>query len=407
MHDVEGRVTVVFNGEIYNYAALRRDLERKGYTFASDSDTEVLICLYLDEGRAMVERLRGMYAFALWDARREGLFLARDPYGIKPLYVAKGRNSIHIASQVKALHTIPGVDTRPDPAGHVGFFLWGHVPEPYTLYRGIRMLPAGHTQWADRDGVQPPQPFANLPAALRRAEHAPSPNGRSPREHLRAALKESVAHHLVADVDVGLFLSAGRDSATLAALVAEEHDRLRTVTLGFEEFRGTAEDEVPGAERLAAHYGTQHETVWVRRRDFADAHDDVLAAMDQPTIDGVNSYFVSRAAHQVGLKVALSGLGGDELFGGYPSFREIPRLVAALGRVPAGAAPGARPARGGRPAGAPPHLTQVRERARIRQRLRGRPTCCAAASTCRGSSPRCSTPTSCARAGPPSNPLPA
>jgi len=149
-----------------------------------------------------------------------------------------------------------------------------------------------------------------------------------------------VRHHLIADVDVGLFLSAGLDSATLTALASEVHDQIKTVTLGFEEFRGTHDDEVPGAERIAKRYGTDHETVWVTQGDFAAAHDDALGAMDQPTIDGANSYFVSRAAREAGLKVALSGLGGDELFGGYPSFSQIPRLVSTVGSVPGAATVG-------------------------------------------------------------------
>jgi asparagine synthase (glutamine-hydrolysing) len=164
-------------------------------------------------------------------------------------------------------------------------------------------------------------------------------NGRTtpeddPPEALRDALLDSVRHHLIADVDVGLFLSAGLDSATLTALASEVHDQVKTVTLGFEEFRGTNKNEVPGAERIAKRYGTDHETVWVTRDDFAAAHDDLLSAMDQPSIDGTNSYFVSRAAREAGLKVALSGLGGDELFGGYPSFSQIPRLVSAVGAIP-------------------------------------------------------------------------
>ena len=336
MQNGTGTLRVIFNGEIYNYRALRRRLEGKGYAFQSNSDTEVLLHLYSEHGRDLVQHLRGMYAFALWDARQRGLFLARDPYGIKPLYVADDGHTFRAASQVKALVASGAVDTSPNPAGQVGFFLWGHVPEPHTLYRGIRALPAGHTLWVDRKGVETPRPFTNLNATLRRAEGQENGHG-PPNEALRKHLRDSIAHHLIADVDVGLFLSAGRDSATLTALASEDQAQLRTVTLGFEEFRGTPEDEVPGAEQLAQRYGTDHQTIWVRQQDFAEAHDDLLAAMDQPTIDGVNSYFVSRAAREAGLKVALSGVGGDELFGGYPSFREIPRLVNTVGSIPGAA----------------------------------------------------------------------
>jgi asparagine synthase (glutamine-hydrolysing) len=336
MANGDGALRVVYNGEIYNYQALRKELEGCGYRFQSDTDTEVLLHLYAEKGREMVHDLRGMYAFALWDAEREGLFLARDPYGIKPLYYADDGCALHVASQVKALRRRDAVGTSADPAGHVGFFLWGHVPEPHTLYDGIRALPAGHTMWVESPaGAQEPRASASVPEAARRADT--TRNGRALKAELRDALLDSIRHHLVADVDVGVFLSAGLDSATLTALASEVHGGIQTVTLGFEEFRGTPEDEVPGAERLARRYDTDHETVWVTRQDFAEAHDDLLAAMDQPTIDGANSYFVSRAAREAGLKVALSGLGGDELFGGYPSFSQIPSLVSTVGAIPGAA----------------------------------------------------------------------
>jgi len=153
-------------------------------------------------------------------------------------------------------------------------------------------------------------------------------------ERLRAAMLESVRHHLVADVDVGVFLSAGIDSTVLAALAAEAGGRLRTVTLGFAEYRGTPHDETPAAERMAKELGTEHSTIWVTRADFRSALDELLERMDQPTIDGVNSYFVARAAKEAGLKVALSGLGGDELFAGYSDFRDIPRMVRLVKHLP-------------------------------------------------------------------------
>jgi asparagine synthase (glutamine-hydrolysing) len=350
MANEDGSLRVIYNGEIYNHQSLRDDLEAQGYEFQSDSDTEVLLHLYAEKGRDMVHDLRGMYAFALWDAERDGLFAARDPYGIKPLYLADTGGSVHMASQVQALREVDEIDTSKNSAGHVGYFLWGHVPEPHTLYEGIRAVPAGHTVWADADGVRERQ-FASISEALAEADSGSeglssgtdglATNGAvsttqkgAVQEALRDALLDTVRHHMVADVDVGLFLSAGLDSATLTALASEVTDRLRTVTLGFEAYRGTDWNEVPGAERLAEHYGTDHQTVWVSQQDFADAHDDLLAAMDQPTNDGANSYFVSKVAREAGLKVALSGLGGDELFGGYPSFSQVPRLVSTVGAVP-------------------------------------------------------------------------
>lgn len=332
----EGDLRIVFNGEIYNHQALRTRLEAQGHRFRSTSDTEVLLHLYRHDGPRMVEVLRGMYAFAIWDRVNGGLFLARDPLGIKPLYVADDGRTVRVASQVKALLRGGAVDTAPEPAGHVGFLLWGYVPDPFTLYGGVRALPAGTTAWVDEKGCRAPIPFFNVSHAL-----MPPPGETPPvpplppedcRERLREALADSVRHHLVADVPVGVFLSAGIDSTTLTALASEAADsELRTVTLGFDEFAGTADDEVPLAEAAARRFGTHHSTQRVSFEAFETERDRMLAAMDQPSIDGVNTYFVSRAAAASGLKVALSGLGGDELFGGYPSFRHIPPLVRAVG----------------------------------------------------------------------------
>jgi asparagine synthase (glutamine-hydrolysing) len=336
MASADGTCVITFNGEIYNYRALRTALEAKGYRFRSDSDTEVLLHLYADKGEAMVHELRGMFAFALWDGQRKTLFLARDPFGIKPLYFSDDGRCFRAASEVKALLAGGGIDTRPEPAGHVGFFLWGHVPEPYTLYKGIQALPAGSTLLVEEHGRRAVRKYADITQMLSRAESEPLPLGtKEVGEQLRAALLDTVQHHLVADVEVGVFLSAGLDSTTLAALAAEVGGKLRTVTLGFREYRGTAHDETRLAELVARQHGAQHHTVWITREEFHRELERLLDRMDQPTIDGVNSFFVARAAAEAGLKVAISGLGGDELFGSYPSFRDIPRLVSVLRYFPA------------------------------------------------------------------------
>src|SRR3989475_8750785 len=328
MFDDTGKFCISFNGEIYNYRELREQLAKQGYCFRSSSDTEVLLHLYADQGMNMLDSLRGMYAFAIWDSLKKGLLLARDPYGIKPLYYADDGKTFRAASQVKALLAGEGVDTAPNPAGHAGFFLWGHVPDPHTLYRGIRAVPAGSFVWVERGKDRSETNFCSVPRIF--AGAAPSKGRNSYRQAIREALQDTVRRHLIADVPVGVFLSSGVDSTMVAALAAEEGGNLRTVTLGFDEYKGTPNDEAPLAEEVARLYGANHRTVRVTRRDFEDSFDHLMWSMDQPTIDGVNSYWMSRAARQCGLKVALSGLGGDELFGGYPSFREIPRLVKAL-----------------------------------------------------------------------------
>lgn len=328
MQSRDNSLVIVFNGEIYNYRELRARLVRKGRQFRSTSDTEVLLHLYQDKGQDMVHELRGMYAFAIWDSRKKGLFLARDPFGIKPLYYADDGKTFRSASQVKALLAGRTIDTSSEPAGHVGFFLWGHVPEPYTLYRAIRPLPAGTSLWVDESGVGKPETFCSISDELAKASINPPIMSREEMQaQLRESLLDSVRHHLIADVPVGVFLSSGLDSTTLAALAAEAGGNLNTVTLGFDEFRGTENDETPLAELIAKQYGARHQTIWVKKADFIAERERLLDVMDQPSTDGVNTYFVSMAAARAGMKVAISGLGGDELFGSYPSFDQLPRTV--------------------------------------------------------------------------------
>ena len=335
MQTADGALVISFNGEIYNYRELRAVLEGKGYRFRTGTDTEVLLHLYAEKGEAMVSDLRGMFAFALWDEKKKGLFLARDHFGIKPLYYADDGRSIRVASEVKALLAGGSIDTSPDEVGQAGFYVWGNVPEPHTMYRGIRSLPAGSTMWVDREGAHAPRVYADVATMLAGADAARGKMDAHERaERLRAAMLDTVRHHLVADVDVGVFLSAGVDSTVLASLAAEAGGRLRTVTLGFAEYRGTDQDETRVAEAVAKQVGTDHTTIWVTRQDFQGALDDLMERMDQPTIDGVNSYFVSRAAKEAGLKVVLSGLGGDELFAGYSDYLDIPRMVQLVSHVP-------------------------------------------------------------------------
>lgn len=329
MSSADGLLTVTFNGEIYNYRELRAELEQAGVRFRSHTDTEVLLHLYRRQGPDMVRRLRGMYAFALWDEARQGLLLARDPFGIKPLYYSDDGGTLRVASQVKALLAGGAVDASPEAAGHAGFFLWGNVPEPYTLYRGVRSLPAGAWVWIGRGGERHELRFFDLGRELADARPAKAGAGTG---HVRTALAASVRSHLIADVPVGVFLSSGLDSTTLAALAAEAaNQRIDTLTLGFREFEGGPRDETPLAERVAAHYGTNHVTRWITAADFRASRDRILADMDQPSIDGVNTWFVAREAVASGLKVALSGLGGDELFGGYNTFGQVPALARRLG----------------------------------------------------------------------------
>ena len=322
MATADGRYQIVFNGEIYNYRELQKELKAQGVVFRSQSDTEVLLHLFARYREGMCRRLRGMFAFAIWDSVEQSLFLARDSFGIKPLYIHDDGLTLRFASQVKALVAGGRVSTMPCEAGELGYWTWGHVPEPHTIYKEVKALPPGSWRRQPRNGRVETGSYETVEGLL-------SGEATSRYEDLHDALLDSVRHHLIADVPVGIFLSAGIDSALITALAAEAGSALTTVTLGFEEFRGTAEDETVLAEKIAAQYGAQHQTVWITKADFDAGFADFIEVMDQPSIDGLNTWLVSRAASRLGMKVALSGLGGDEFFGGYPSFHQIPRMRRA------------------------------------------------------------------------------
>jgi asparagine synthase (glutamine-hydrolysing) len=334
-----GENVIVFNGEIYNYKELRERLVARGRVMTSHSDTEVLLNLYDEMQEAMLGELRGMFAFALWDGARQRMFMARDPYGIKPLYYADDGATIRVASQVRALVATGTVDKRFDPAAAAGFFLRGTVPEPFTMYRAVRALPAGSYAYVSKDGVTEPRQYFSIAATLR---DAVASDGHFTDEQRQAivhdAVLESVRYHMVADVPVGAFLSAGIDSTAVVALARESGaSDLQTMTLRFEEYRNRVNDEAPLAAAVARQYGVQHQIRDLTLDEFRSELPRIFAAMDQPSVDGLNSYFISKAAADLGLKVALSGTGGDELFGGYTSFRDIPRwmpVTSVLARVP-------------------------------------------------------------------------
>lgn len=315
MHSAEGRYTLVFNGEIYNYRRLRDELIREGVTFRSHCDSEVLLELYARYGTAMLSRLRGMFAFAIWDQHEHRLLLVRDPLGIKPLYYGDDGRQLRFASQVKALLAGGGVRDDVDPTAVAAFLMWGSVPEPLTLQRAVRALPAGHFMTVEQGLVGHPQRYYDLTARFTGEE-----------AHPVETLEQCVADHLESDVPVAVFLSSGLDSSLIAALARRRGgDRLTTFTLQFEEFVGTERDEAPLARKIAEGLGSEHIERRVGKKDFLELYPQARQAMDQPSIDGFNTYMVSHAVRQAGFKVVLSGLGGDELMGSYDSFRDVPR----------------------------------------------------------------------------------
>ena len=318
MSTPDGRFTIVFNGEIYNYRELREPLQKDGVVFRSNSDTEVVLRAYGAYGAECVAKLRGMFSFAVWDERERTCLLARDPFGIKPLYFHEANGQLVFASEVRALLASGLVRRELDPQGLHGYFRTGSVPEPRTLLRGVRCLEAGHLAiWqAGRLQARRYWKLRFQPEAVAAPEAART---------VRQALLDSVAHHFISDVPVGVFLSGGIDSTALVGLARTVgRADLHTYSIAFP---GTPGDEGGLAQRTAAHFGTTHHEWKLDAAAGRQLFSQYLRVMDQPSIDGLNTFTVSKFARDQGMKVVLSGLGGDELFGGYPSFRQVPRLA--------------------------------------------------------------------------------
>jgi asparagine synthase (glutamine-hydrolysing) len=313
MCNEDSTVWITYNGECYNAEQLRPQLASRGHQFHSTSDTEVVLHLYEEYGDRFVEKLRGMFAFAIWDVRAEKLLLARDRLGIKPLYYAALGDKLVFASEIRALLASGFVPRKLDPAGIRAFLQLGHIPAPWTAIQNVKPLAPGHIAiW--RNGELRTQTYWNLPSSTDEHETA------SPEEvaaTLRSLLLESSRQQLMSDVPIALFLSGGVDSAVLGSLMQHAGaDRITALTIGFEE---KSFDESDASQRTADLLGISRKVIRLPAAQMAGSLDHAFWAMDQPTVDGLNAYWISRAAAAAGFKVALSGQGGDELFGGYQS----------------------------------------------------------------------------------------
>jgi len=335
-------VAVIFNGELYNYRELRERLARLGHRFATQSDTEILVHAWEEWGEDCLSELRGMFAFAIADFRRHYtsgplLFLARDPLGIKPLYYAQTAEGFAFASELGALMAGGIAPKRISQDALTAFLLFGSVSEPVTMYEGVFSLPPGHRvllYLPDRRRLPRPHPWWDPRRSPATKDVRRPRSFRAAATALRPLLEDSVRAHLIADVPVGLFLSSGLDSGAIAALAGREHAGIQSFTLAFP---GTSFDESALTRLVAQRCATRHTEIPLDGDAIPTRLDEALAALDQPTMDGINTYFVSWAAREVGLKVALSGLGGDELFAGYSTFTDTPklsRLTSAANFVP-------------------------------------------------------------------------
>jgi asparagine synthase (glutamine-hydrolysing) len=328
MIDHASGCAMVFNGEVYNFKELARELESEGVRIRSTGDSEVILNAYARWGERAIERLRGMFALAIWDPRSQRVLLARDRLGIKPLYyttVEDGGRALYFSSEVRALLATGQVQRRIDRQG-LATYLWnGVVVGPATLIAGVELLPAGTVLSVGLDArPEAPRRYWRLPSSR---QHV-SPQ--RAREELSAALQDAVQMRLLADVPLGVFLSGGIDSSAVTALAVRASEaRVTTCTIGFDEAQY---DESAHARAVAQALGTDHREVRLTGDMFRRGLPDALDGLDQPTFDAINTYFVSKAVREAGLTVALAGTGGDELYGGYSSFRDLP-LAAHASRL--------------------------------------------------------------------------
>lgn len=340
MHSACGRYTLIYNGEVYNYQQLRQDLEMQGVEFLTQSDSEVILELFARKGEKMLSLLRGMFAIVIWDAYAKRGFVARDPYGIKPLYFAKAEKDLFFASQVKALLATGIVSNEEDRIGQAQFWMLGSIPEPYTWYESIKAFPAGHYGWIEKQELREVSCWNDIGGVWRSAAQDRSVMDKEEvGERVRKALHETIKAHLVSDVPVGVFLSGGVDSGALAGMMVEHGREVQGITLSYDEYQGKHEDESPVAGKIARQYGIRHHIRRVTQEEFVNDFPSIMESMDQPSIDGINTWYASKAVAELGLKVVVSGVGGDELFQGYPSFTQIPKAVhyrKTMSRIPGG-----------------------------------------------------------------------
>lgn len=345
---------ITFNGEIYNFLELRKDLEQKGYKFKTKTDTEVILALYAEYGEKSFAMLRGMFAFGLFDVRRRKLFLVKDRYGVKPLYYYADNEKLIFASAVKALENSGIMPVKKNPEAFIGFMLLGSVPLPFTTIKNVFAVPAGYYLVREVNGKQKlvkyyepldyfsieKSDFQNINVNVGRLDFQNI-------EKIRELLKESVNYHLISDAPLGVFLSGGLDSSALAALAANnieksnlpningnsrrlDFQKLITLSIIFDEPEFSEEYY---SDLVAKKINSDHRKIKITKQDFYDSFGDIFEAMDQPTIDGVNTFFIAKAAKQAGLKAVLSGLGADEIFLGYPHFRRA-ELLKKIQQLP-------------------------------------------------------------------------
>lgn len=319
MSDTQQKAWITFNGEIYNYRELRAQLIKAGFGFHSDTDTEVILVAYQKWGTAAFSKLRGMFAFALYDSTKALTYLVRDTTGIKPLYYYIDDEQLSFASEIKALKSA-NIANAVDSAWQVRFLAFGHIPEPYTTLKNVFSLPKGHfLSWNHLNSDHSIKSYcAEMPA------HPFISSADVAGEYIRNSLNASVSRQLISDAPIGVFLSGGIDSSIITLLANQQQEQqLKTISIYFDE---KIYDERAFQDILLKQITGEKFSHLVKQQDFEKFFPTIIRAMDMPTTDGINSWFISKYAHENGLKAVLSGMGADELFGGYPSYNRIKYL---------------------------------------------------------------------------------
>lgn len=326
MADVQEKAWITFNGEIYNYRELKSELSLAGASFHSGTDTEVIIQAYLHWGVSAFEKLRGMFAFALYDKAKALTYLVRDTAGIKPLYYHIENGQLSFSSEVKALKAA-GIATQADNQWQVRFLAFGHIPEPYTTLKNVFSLPKGNFLCWDNN-----KSTFTTGEYYKHIKESYITNENEVKQLIHDVLTSSIDRQLIADAQVGVFLSGGIDSSLITLLAnAQKKTQLKTISIFFNE---KAYDESAYQHVVFNEIQGEKFTHLVKQQDFEESFPQILAAMDMPTTDGINTWFISKYARQDGLKAVLSGLGADELYGGYPSFNRI-KYLKYLRKIPA------------------------------------------------------------------------
>ncbi len=311
-------IWLTYNGEIYNFMELRQELANRGYKFQSQSDTEVIIKAYGEWGEEAFKKLIGMFAFCIYDKKRDMIYLVRDHAGIKPVYYSISNNNLIFASEVKVFKTF-NKEWEENPDWKTYFLIFGHMPEPYTTLKDVYMLPKGSFLKFDLKTKKYSiceYESIKFTDEIRNSEDAIS--------GVRDLFTKAVQRHLISDAPIGVFLSGGIDSSLITLIASQfQGENLRTLSIVFNE-KEYSEEKYQNLIVDKIH--SKHRSYLVTEKDFINHLDDIFSAMDQPTVDGINTYFVSKCAKEEGLKAVLSGLGGDELFGGYPSFQRIDKV---------------------------------------------------------------------------------